>query len=131
MKTARNFSQRIGTALGKAWQGWLRAENGFARITKKIGVPVVATKIVLRLLLVAGFAKLLFVTGAVSFFWAILQIFVFMVLLLVILVNWPSFLGESSPSPQFSLEDEDDHRNQPGYDRYFYPEDDPDPRFKD
>lgn len=132
MKTTRKTSRLIGIALGRTWRGWLRLESWFSSLIKKIGIPVIATKIVLRLLLAAGIVKLLFATGAVSLMWAIVQILVMIVLMVIILVNWQPFLGESSESqePSYFPEDPDDHRNQPGYDSYFYPEDDPDPRFK-
>ncbi|RUS67733.1 hypothetical protein CUZ56_00210 [Saezia sanguinis] len=132
-KTSSKTSHRIGAMFGKAWRGWLRLENRFALWIKKIGVPVTATKITLRLLLVAGLVAILFATGVVSLLWAIVQILVMIILVVLILANWPSWLGEvleEKPSPSYFPEDEDDHRNQPGYDPHFYPEDDPDPRFR-
>jgi len=132
-KNSSKTSYRIGSMLARAWRGWLGLENRFALWIKKIGIPVTITKITLRLLLVAGLVAILFATGVVSLLWAIVQLLVMIILVVLILANWPSWLGEvleEKPSPSYLPEDEDDHRKKPGYDTYFYPEDDPDPRFE-
>jgi len=133
MKTTPKTSHRMGTLLGKAWRGWLRLENRAALWLKKIRIPATFTKIALRLSLVVGLVAILFANGVVSLLWAIVQILIMMVLLLLILAYWPFSLetSEEESSPSYFPEDPDDHRNQPGYDKRFYPEDDPDPRFED
>jgi len=135
MKTTPKTFHRIGSMLGRAWRGWLRMEGGIALRLKKIKVPAILTKIVFRLSLVAGLVAMLVATGVVSLLWAIVQILVMTVLMLLILANWPSSLGasleEEPPSPSYFPEDEHDHRNQPGYDPHFYPGDERDPRFKE
>ncbi|WP_339800719.1 DUF3742 family protein [Saezia sanguinis] len=133
-KTTPKTSHRIGAMLARAWRGWLRLENRLALRLKKIRVPVILTIITIRLLLVTGLVAMLFATGVVSLLWAIAQILVMIILVVLILANWPSWLGEvleEKPSPSYFPEDEDDHRNQPGYDPHFYPGDERDPRFKD
>lgn len=132
MKTTPKTSHRVGTLLGRAWRGWLRLENRFALWIKRMGIPVTVTRIILRVSLVAVLVAILFATGMVSLLWAIVQTLVMIILVVLILVNWPSSFGgsEEEPSPSYFPEDEDDHRNQLGYDTYFYPEDDPDPRFR-
>ena len=130
-KTTPKISRRIGAMLGKAWQGWRRLENRLAMCFKKARIPVTTTKVVMRLLLVAGFAKLLYAIGVVSVFWAIFQIIVFMVLLVIILANLPSVLGESSSTQTYFYEDENDPRNQAGHDTCYYSDGDPDPRYED
>jgi len=134
MKTTPKTSYRIGAMLGRAWRGWRHLENRLALRLKKIRVPAILSKIVIRLLLVAGLVAILLATGVASLLWAIVQVLAMIILVLLILANWPSWLGEvleEKPSPSYFPEDEDDHRNQPGYDKRFYPEDDPDPRFED
>ena len=135
MKTTPKTSYRIGAMLGRAWRGWRHLENRLALRLKKIRVPVILSKIVIRLLLVAGLVAILFATGVVSLLWAIVQVLAMIILVLLILANWPSWLGEvleePEPEPSYFPEDEDDHRKKPGYDSYFYPGDDPDPRFED
>lgn len=135
MKTTPKTAHRIGAMLGRVWRGWLRLENNLALRFKKIKIPAILTKIIIRLLLVAGIVAILFATGVVSLLWAIVQTLVMIVLMLLILAYWPSSLGaaleEPEPEPSYFPEDEDDHRNQLGYDPHFYPGDERDPRFKE
>lgn len=46
MKFSRNLSHRIGAALGKAWQGWLRAESRLAAKLSANGCPAGLAKVI-------------------------------------------------------------------------------------
>ena len=117
MKTTRKTSRWIGHALGKAWRSWLRVEKQVALWFKKIRVPAILTKIVLRLMLAAGIVKLMYVSGFLTLLWSLLVVGVLIIFFAYVLNNWTPSKGES---PSYFPQDEDDPRNELGYDPNFY-----------
>ncbi|CAK7053661.1 MAG: hypothetical protein BACD_02593 [Bacteroides rodentium] len=120
-RTSQTFAQRTGQGLGRAWC-WVRDQQyrlvGWA--TAK-GVPNILAKLTMAVINLIVLAALLYAA-----FWVVLVVGLVVVLLAGALNGSPL---RSSEEDDFSLVQ--DHKNEPGYDPYFYPEDEPDPRFED
>lgn len=110
MKTSRNLSHRIGAALGKAWQGWLRAESRFAVKLSAKGCPAGLAKVI-YLPILAVMLLLFFV--AAKLLLAMLLLF----LGAVVLAN--SSPSKEDPEPIY-MPGDDDPRNELGYDPNLY-----------
>jgi len=120
-RTSQTFAQRTGQNLGRAWR-WVRdQQHRLVDWATAKGVPHILARLTVTAINLIVLAALLYVA-----FWVVLVVGLVVVLL----------VGALNGSPLRSSEEDDfslvrDHRDEPGYDPYFYPEDEPDPRFED